>query len=146
MYAILPRACPARRMLLLSLFEIPGAGTPWQSAQDIKLGLGAFGPFVFRDAITLAAEELHELLGLDAARLLQKSDDGPLGTVASRRLVRCARLFIVAAHVLGDRGAALRWLKSPQKELGGEVPLHLVRTEVGARTVESVLGRMDHGK
>ena len=38
-----------------------------------------------------------------------------------------------------------RWLKSRQPELGGSIPLVLLQTEVGARTVERVLGRMEHG-
>jgi uncharacterized protein (DUF2384 family) len=46
---------------------------------------------------------------------------------------------------LGDRAAATRWLKRPNRALGGNVPLALLDNELGARTVENVLGRIAFG-
>jgi putative toxin-antitoxin system antitoxin component (TIGR02293 family) len=37
------------------------------------------------------------------------------------------------------------WLKSPQKALGGKTPLEYSDTEPGAREVEDLLGRLEHG-
>ena len=37
-----------------------------------------------------------------------------------------------------------RWLRSPALGLGGAVPLEF-KTEVGAREVENLLGRIEHG-
>ena len=38
-----------------------------------------------------------------------------------------------------------RWLTSRQFGLGGAVPLEYAETEVGAREVEDLLGRIEHG-
>ena len=38
-----------------------------------------------------------------------------------------------------------RWLNSPQVGLGGATPLEYAETEVGAREVEDLLGRIEHG-
>jgi putative toxin-antitoxin system antitoxin component (TIGR02293 family) len=76
------------------------------------------------------------------ARLDAKSK---LDAVSGDRLVRSARLFALAAEVLEDSEAAARWLKSPQRALSNEVPLHLAGTDVGTRAVEALLGRMEHG-
>ena len=45
---------------------------------------------------------------------------------------------------LGDAADARLWLGSPQVGLGGAVPLDYAETEVGAREVEDLLGRIDH--
>jgi putative toxin-antitoxin system antitoxin component (TIGR02293 family) len=45
----------------------------------------------------------------------------------------------------GDRDAAVEWLTTPQTALGDRVPLDLARTEIGAREVERLVGRLDHG-
>ena len=38
-----------------------------------------------------------------------------------------------------------RWLASPQVGLGGAIPLEFAETEVGAREVENLLGRIEYG-
>ena len=50
-----------------------------------------------------------------------------------------------AVEVLESEENARRWLTSPQFGLGGAVPLEYAETEVGAREVEDLLGRIEHG-
>jgi putative toxin-antitoxin system antitoxin component (TIGR02293 family) len=45
----------------------------------------------------------------------------------------------------GDRDVATEWLTTAQPALGGAVPLDLARTEVGAREIERLVGRLEHG-
>ena len=45
----------------------------------------------------------------------------------------------------GDNAAALRWLTAPRKALEGKTPLAYARTELGAREVEDLIGRLEHG-
>ena len=45
----------------------------------------------------------------------------------------------------GDSRAAERWLSSPKAALGGAVPSELAKTEAGAREVEALIGRIEHG-
>ena len=45
----------------------------------------------------------------------------------------------------GDSRAAERWLSSPRRALGGATPLELAKTEAGAREVEALIGRLEHG-
>ena len=145
MYAAVLRPCPSKELFMLSVFESPGGRNPWQSARQCCMGLPASGTFTFKDALMLTRDELDRLLDVDVKKLSEGPSDGrTLDLFTRRRLGRCARAFALALHVLGDRRAAARWLKSPQRELGGSVPLLLLQTEVGARTVERVLGRMEH--
>jgi uncharacterized protein (DUF2384 family) len=34
---------------------------------------------------------------------------------------------------------------SPQRALGGAVPVDIAKTEVGAREIENIIGRLEHG-
>ena len=144
MYAAVLRPCPGKEMFMLSVFEAPGGEAPWASAQ-CRVGLPVGGTYAFKDALMLTRDELG-LLDVDVHKLSQGPSDGrTLDLFTRRRLTRCARVFALALHVLHDRRSAARWLKSPQPELGGSIPLVLVQTEVGARTIERVLGRMEQG-
>ena len=55
------------------------------------------------------------------------------------------RLVRLATDVMGDEEYGRRWLESPQRGLGGKTPLDFARSEVGAREVEDLLGRIEHG-
>ena len=59
--------------------------------------------------------------------------------------VRFAMLLSKAITVFGSQDEANKWLKSPQFGLGGAVPLDFAKSEVGAREVEKLLGRIEYG-
>lgn len=63
----------------------------------------------------------------------------------SDRLARVARLYAMAEDVLGSRDEAQRWMKSPNRALDGMRPLDELDTEIAAREVEDVLGRIRYG-
>lgn len=56
-----------------------------------------------------------------------------------------ARLVGQAVDVLEGEATARQGLKSPPQGLGGAVPLAYAETEVGAREVERLLGRIEYG-
>ena len=64
----------------------------------------------------------------------------------SERLLRLALVFEKAVELFeGNADAARDWLKAPNKALAGESPLTIVETEIGAREVEDLIGRLEHG-
>lgn len=64
----------------------------------------------------------------------------------SDRLLRTARIFGLAVDLFGgDRQAARQWLRTPKRALGDATPLGYAATEVGAREVEDLIGRAEHG-
>jgi putative toxin-antitoxin system antitoxin component (TIGR02293 family) len=63
----------------------------------------------------------------------------------SDRLARVARLYAIAESVLGSREEAQRWMKTPNRSLDGVRPLDELETEVAAREVEDLLGRIQYG-
>jgi putative toxin-antitoxin system antitoxin component (TIGR02293 family) len=64
----------------------------------------------------------------------------------SERSVRFARLYQKVIDLFeGDAVGARTWLSSPHRALAGGVPLSLAETEAGAREVEDLIGRLEHG-
>ncbi|MBI3680186.1 MAG: DUF2384 domain-containing protein, partial [Acidobacteria bacterium] len=49
------------------------------------------------------------------------------------------------SRYIGDNKTATRWLRRPNRSRGGSTPLQLIDTELGARAVENVLGRIAYG-
>lgn len=95
--------------------------------------------------LAVPEEELGRLVGISAATLHRRKRSGRLETPESERVVRFARLFGQAMDVLGSELAAREWLKAENPATAGETPLAYADTEFGAREVEHVLGRLDHG-
>lgn len=98
-----------------------------------------------RELLALTEEDLAPLLGISSATLQRRKKTGRLGTTESERVVRFARLFGIATEVFESTAAACQWLKTPNRSTAGESPLHYADTEYGAREVENILGRIDHG-
>jgi putative toxin-antitoxin system antitoxin component (TIGR02293 family) len=93
--------------------------------------------------LTLA--ELSATLDLSPRSLQRRRHEGRLARHESDRLYRLARIVALAKRFIGDEEAAARWLKKPNRALGGAIPLGLIDTEPGARAVENVLGRIAFG-
>jgi putative toxin-antitoxin system antitoxin component (TIGR02293 family) len=56
------------------------------------------------------------------------------------------RILALAVELFeGDVKAAKKWLQTPQRALGGAVPLEFASTEAGAKEVENLIGRLEHG-
>ena len=110
-----------------------------------KAGLAVQELEVLRSSLDVPMERLAPMLGISKATLHRRKAAGHLDQVESDRVVRFARLMGKAVEVLENEQNARQWLNSPQYGLGGAVPLEYAETEVGAREVEDLLGRIEHG-
>lgn len=90
-------------------------------------------------------QEIAAVTGMAPRTLARRKASRTLTGDESDRLYRVARVTARAADVLGSPEKAERWLKKSNQALGGEVPLHVLDTDVGARQVEALLGRIEHG-
>jgi putative toxin-antitoxin system antitoxin component (TIGR02293 family) len=98
-----------------------------------------------REMLGLSEERLAALLEMSRATLHRRKKSGHLDRAESDRLVRYARLFSRASEVLGGVSGARSWLAAPARAFHGECPLDYADTEIGAREVEALLGRIEHG-
>jgi putative toxin-antitoxin system antitoxin component (TIGR02293 family) len=93
----------------------------------------------------LTLKELAEALDLSPRSLQRRRRSGRLARFESDRLYRLARIVALAQQSLGNRENASRWLKRSNRALGGIAPIAAMDTELGARQVEDVLGRIAYG-
>ena len=93
----------------------------------------------------MTLKELASSLDLSERSLQRRKREGKLAQTESDRLYRLARIVALAKHYMGDEEIATSWLREPNQALGGVVPLDLVDTELGARSVENILGRIAYG-
>jgi putative toxin-antitoxin system antitoxin component (TIGR02293 family) len=96
-------------------------------------------------SLAMPMEKLVPMLGISKATLHRRKVEGKLDVAESDRVIRFARLMGKAIEVLESEQSARQWLTSPQFGLGGAMPLKYAETEVGAREVENLLGRIEYG-
>jgi len=96
-----------------------------------------------RDDLGVTTEEFSEILGIPTRTLARRTDR--FKPDESERLLRVGSVFQKAMDVLEDKDAARRWMTQPKRALGGLTPLRCCDTEAGAREVEALLGRIEHG-
>jgi putative toxin-antitoxin system antitoxin component (TIGR02293 family) len=63
----------------------------------------------------------------------------------SDKFARLIRIFDQAVHVLGDKEKALYWLNEPKHRFDERIPIQMLRTELGGRMVEEMLGQIEYG-
>ena len=89
---------------------------------------------------------LAMIIGIPERTMARRKAAGRLAPEESERLLRISGIFEKALELFeGDLEAAVNWLTTPKKALGNEQPLFYSRTELGAREVENLLGRIEHG-
>ena len=97
-------------------------------------------------SLDLSAKELAGLIQISPRTLARRKGHGRLRPDESDRLVRVARVFGRAIDLFeGDAKGARTWLAKGNAALGGVSPLEMVTSEVGAREIDGLIGRLEHG-
>ncbi len=96
--------------------------------------------------LRIPVAEFQAILGIPPATAARKrAAKGTLKPELSDRIVRIANIVAIARSVLEGEERAAQWLKEPNRALRGAAPLRMLDTEIGAREVEQVLSRLEHG-
>ena len=119
--------------------------TPSELRSLLRTGLPHASLEALMERFHLRREEVSQALDLPKRTLARRKAARRLPANESDRVLRLTRIAVMAEEVFGDRDKAIRWLHRPNRALGGDVPLALLNTDLGAREVEDVLGRIAHG-
>lgn len=131
----------------------PGAHTlgirPGDPAQVVRLVQQGF-PFSrlarLQKATEFPWETIARLVAIPQRTITRRQKEGRLQADESDRVLRASRIFDLATELcMGDANAARQWLQTPQLGLGGEVPIEFASTDAGAREVENLIIRLQHG-
>ncbi len=93
----------------------------------------------------VAEATLAEVVGMSLSTLQRRKRAGELTPAEGEHVLRVAALLDRARQVFGDEAEAADWLTHDNVALGHETPLRMADTELGAREVEDLLGRLEHG-
>jgi len=118
---------------------------PSELIRKIQKGLRFSELETLQNSIGMPFEQLAAKLCISRSTLQRRKVSGRLSPDESDKVLRFARLLEHATDVFGDVDKARAWLKHPQYGLGGAVPLDYAETEIGAREVDNLLGRIDYG-
>jgi putative toxin-antitoxin system antitoxin component (TIGR02293 family) len=108
-----------------------GRGLPREAFERLRLALG------------VPTEELAAVLGIPLRTLARRTER--FKPDESERLLRVWTVVQKARGLVEEAGALQRWMTQPKRALGGLTPLRSCDTELGAREVEALLGRIAHG-
>lgn len=121
-------------------------GTRTEILAKIRTGLSFIAIEVLEKALSATRKEMGSVLSIPTSTMTRRKQSGQLHVDESDRVVRIAQLFDAAVAMMqGDRKAAISWLRSPLSILDGESPLARSSTELGARDVEDLIGRIQYG-
>ena len=137
-------------------------GTPAEHSYAVLLGISTFDfPDLIRSIAAgfsfsvfdrflkntgLPQDQLADLADIPRRTLVRRKREGRLSSEESDRMLRASRLFAKALQLFeGDRDAAVDWLSSEQRALGGARPIEVAKSELGAREVENLIDRLEHG-
>lgn len=140
----------------MTVMEITGRlGGPQVLDQEIRSDLDFVEmlrdglPTAAVDAIvmggTLTSQEVENLVIPRPTLAHRRQKKQRLSPEESDRLARIARISALADKTFQNAEKAARWLRKPNRALGGAVPLGLLSTGEGARLVEETLGQIAHG-
>jgi len=115
-------------------------------ARLVRRGLPATTVTVLAERLDVGNAVLSQKLGIARRTLTRRLSRGARLTAAeSDRTARLARVYANAIEMIGDDSKAVEWLRTPNRALGGDRPLDQLDTDLGARTVEDILGRIAYG-
>ena len=113
--------------------------------EQIRAGLSFRAVQNLQKALDLPMERIASVLGMSRATLHRRKLQGKIDREESEKLVRYQTLLKKAEEVFGDAENAREWLTHPQRGLGNAMPLEFAKSELGAREVENLLGRIEYG-
>jgi putative toxin-antitoxin system antitoxin component (TIGR02293 family) len=121
---------------LKSSDELPPLAPAARAHTDIVNELAAHG---------YSEREISNLV-VPKRTLARRRAAGELLTVEETdKALRLKRIARLAERIFGDVAKARRWLRKPKRSLLGDAPVDYLASENGARVVEEMLGRIEHG-
>ena len=120
-----------------------GGSTLHQVRDALRAGAPRAAFERLRGELGVTSDELADVLDIPKRTLARRTDR--FKPDESERLLRVAGVARKALEVLEDPDATRRWISKPKAALGGLTPLRCCDTDLGAREVEALLTRIEHG-
>lgn len=114
--------------------------------QRVEEGLPVADVVKFSKQAGFTNEELAKLINIPARTYARRvAGKARLTVPEGERAARLMRLFDIAKALFGTDENTRDWFNAKIPALGWKTPLEYAQTEPGAREVENVIGRIEHG-
>ena len=91
----------------------------------------------------LTFSEISEIIISPRTLKHRKARGEQLSVEETGRMLRVARIIVLADQVFGSHEKALTWLRQVDERLNNRTPLSMLHTESGGRLVENLLWQID---
>lgn len=116
------------------------------TAQRVEEGLPVMEVVQFAKEAGFTNDELAKLINIPARTYARRvADQARLKVAEGERATRLMRLFNRAKDVFVTDENTRGWFNAKILALGWKTPLEYAQTEPGAREVENIIGRIEHG-
>ena len=115
------------------------------AASKINIGLATDILATIQSRLQISNHQLSDLLMVSTRTLDRRKKEKTLPPDESERSYRIARLTDRAYQIFEDSDKVAQWFSEPNYALGNKQPIELAKTEPGARLIEQLLGRLEHG-
>ncbi|MCU1248618.1 MAG: hypothetical protein JWQ49_1647 [Edaphobacter sp.] len=116
----------------LDMAEIAEKGLPTDSIAYLK-----------KKGLTFS--EVSEIVISPRTLKHRKARGEQLSVEETDRMLRVARIILLADQVFGNHEKALTWLRQIDERINDRTPLSMLHTESGGRLVENLLWQIDEG-
>ncbi len=93
----------------------------------------------------LTFSEVSEIVISPRTLKHRKARGEQLSVEETDRMLRVARIILLADQVFGNHEKALTWLRQVDERINDRTPLSMLHTESGGRLVENLLWQIDEG-
>jgi putative toxin-antitoxin system antitoxin component (TIGR02293 family) len=115
------------------------------SLESIEAGVPVDTMTSFVSASGVELKDIYDVVIPARTLKHRRSRRESLSADESDKLARLVRIFDHAVSVFGDAERARNWLGTSKKRFDQRTPLQMLRTDLGGRMVEEMLGQIDHG-
>jgi len=114
--------------------------------QRVEEGLPVMDVVKFSKQAGFTNDELAKLINIPARTYARRvAGKARLTLPEGERAARLMRVFDRALQLFGNNENVRKWLHAELPALGWRTPIDYAQTEPGAREVENLLGRIEHG-
>lgn len=110
-----------------------------------KKGLPKSAVMSLASTLNLPLTQMADMLNISYKTLGCKKNSELMDSWVSSHAVEIASVVARGLSVFEDPNKLNRWLRKPNRALGGKIPMDLLQSPVGIRLIIQILGRIEEG-
>lgn len=119
--------------------------TSFEKMEVIKNGVSKKDLELLKNKAALDYSMLAKALSVTRATLINKKREDRFNMALSEKIVSLADLYSYGFEIFGDKDLFNKWMRSPNRAIGGQVPYDLIDNQYGREEIKNLIGRIAYG-